>query len=99
MRPDKSSEPRQYTHAAGGNPHMTQTATRPALKIEPSPRWVRGFVKGVPVVDSRRVVLVYGARRLGTYFFPMADVRMDLLRPSTTPSESGEQRFTLEFDG
>src|SRR5205807_2887656 len=78
---------------------MTQTATRPALRVETSPRWVRGFVNGVPIVDSKRVVVVYGARRGGTYFFPTADVRMDLLRPSSTAAESGEQRFTLTMDG
>jgi uncharacterized protein (DUF427 family) len=77
---------------------MTQaTATRSALRVEPSPRWVRGFVNGTPIVDSKRVSIVYGARRLGTYFFPKDDVRLDLLRPSQ--SQDGEQRWTLELDG
>jgi uncharacterized protein (DUF427 family) len=74
---------------------MIQTAPRAALRVEACPRWVRGFVNGVPVVDSKRVIVVYGARRLATYFFPIADVRMDVLRPAETQSPPGEQRFTL----
>jgi uncharacterized protein (DUF427 family) len=78
---------------------MTHTAPRPALRVEASPRWVRGFVKGVPIVGSKRVVVVYGVRRLATYFFPTADVRMDMLRPAETQSAPGEQRYTLQMDG
>jgi uncharacterized protein (DUF427 family) len=69
------------------------------VRVEPSPRWVRGFVNGVPIVNSKRVLVVYGARRLATYFFPTDDVRMDLLRPVETQSTPGEQRLTLELNG
>ena len=78
---------------------MTQTATRPAVRVEASPRWVRGFFNGEPIVDSKRVIVVYGARRLATYFFPTDDVRMDLLRPAETQSTPGERRLTLELNG
>jgi len=78
---------------------VTQTATRPAVRVEASPRWVRGFVNGEPIVDSKRVIVVYGARRLATYFFPTDDVRMDLLRPAETQSTPGERRLTLELNG
>jgi uncharacterized protein (DUF427 family) len=78
---------------------MTQTATRPVLRVEASPRWVRGFVNSVPIVDSKHVIVVYGARRLGTYFFPTADVRMDVLRPAAGQGPAGEQRYSLELDG
>src|SRR5262249_10235121 len=77
--------------------NMTQTLARPSLRVEPSPRWVRGYVDGKPIVDSKRVVVVYGARRLATYFFRAQDVRMDLLRPSTI--QDGEQRWTLDAGG
>jgi len=50
--------------------------------IEPSPRWVRTYLGGVAVADSRRVLLVFEPQRLPVYWFPAADVRMDLLRPS-----------------
>ena len=100
MPPGKSCEPPQCMDDAGGKKLlMTQTATRPALRVEASPRWVRGLVNGVPIVDSKRVVLVYGARRLATYFFPIADVRMDMLQPAETQVQPGEQRFTLTMGG
>jgi len=60
---------------------------------------VRGFVNGVPIVNSKRVIVVYGARRLATYFFPSADVRMDVLHTAETQSAPGERRYTLEMDG
>ena len=50
------------------------------VRIEPSARWVRAFVDAKPIADSKRVLLVYEARRLPLYYFPKADVRMDLLR-------------------
>jgi uncharacterized protein (DUF427 family) len=77
---------------------MTQVATRPTLRVEPSGRWVRGYIGNTAVIDSKHVVVVYGARRLATYFFPTADVRMDLLSASFV-NENGEQRWTLSVDG
>jgi uncharacterized protein (DUF427 family) len=76
---------------------MAQTATRPALRVEPSGRWVRGLVDGTPIVDSKRVVTVYGLRRTVIYFFPAQDVRTDLLRPAQ--QADGEQRWSLELNG
>ena len=57
------------------------------LHIEPSPRWIRGFVDGVPVVDSKNAILVRStAPRRGrpTYYFPTDEVRTDLLERSAT---------------
>jgi uncharacterized protein (DUF427 family) len=58
--------------------------------IERSPRRVRAFFGGVAVADSDRVLLVFEPRRIPVYWFPEADVRMDLLRPVTRPELSGE---------
>jgi uncharacterized protein (DUF427 family) len=75
---------------------MTQTVEAPrALRVETSPRWVRGYVKGQPIVDSKRVHVVYGERRLALYYFPRADVRMDLLHASRT--DNGVQYWTLRL--
>jgi uncharacterized protein (DUF427 family) len=77
---------------------MTQTVQAPrTLRVETSPRWVRGFLrlKGQPVVDSKAVKVVYGERRGLLYYFPRADVRMDLLQPSH--SEDGVQHWTLRL--
>ncbi len=76
---------------------MTQLAARPTLRIESSGRWVRGYIGNTPVIDSKHVKVVYGARRLATYFFPTSDVRMDLLTPSKL--EDDQQRWTLSLDG
>jgi len=53
---------------------------------------VRGFIGNTAVIDSTHVKVVYGARRLATYFFPTSDVQMDLLTKSST-SDNGEQRW------
>jgi uncharacterized protein (DUF427 family) len=74
------------------------------LRIEPSPRWVRAFFGGQPIADSKHVLLVLEPRRLPVYFFPMRDVRMDLLRQSDYSASSGgtnssRMRWTLESVG
>jgi uncharacterized protein (DUF427 family) len=75
---------------------MTQTVQAPrALRVETSPRWVRGFLQGQPVVDSKGVKVVYGERRGLLYYFPRRDVRMDLLQRSH--SEDGVQYWTLRL--
>ena len=100
MPPNKSCERPQCMRDPGGHtPPVTQTAIRPAVRVEPSPRWVRGFVNSAPIVDSKRVIVVHGARRLATYFFPTDDVRMDVLRPAATQSTPGEQRYSLQLNG
>jgi uncharacterized protein (DUF427 family) len=77
---------------------MTQLAARPALRVESTGRWVRGYIGSTAVVDSKHVIVVYGARRTATYFFPASDVRKDLLSPSTV-GDNGDQRWTLSLDG
>ncbi len=56
--------------------------------VVPSPRWVRVKFGGEFVADSKRALLLrqYGPGRLPTYYFPQADVRMDLLEPTETPT-------------
>ena len=50
------------------------------LRIEPSPRWVRAYVDGVAVADSKDVLTA--TIGLPIYYFPLRDVRLDLLEPS-----------------
>jgi uncharacterized protein (DUF427 family) len=68
------------------------------VAIEPSPRWVRAYVGGVAVADSKRVLLAFEPRRLAVYWFPVSDVRTDLLRPTRQgdPPASGTVRWTLQ---
>ncbi len=49
------------------------------VHIEYSPRRVRAFFDNQVIADSQRVLLVYETRRPPMYWFPTADVRMDLL--------------------
>lgn len=49
------------------------------IHIELSPRRVRTYFGGQLVADSERVLLVYESRRPPAYWFPLADVRTDLL--------------------
>ena len=57
------------------------------IHIEPTARWIRGVFSGVTVIDSKRAILLrcQGTRRgRPTYYFPVEEVRMDLLSPSGT---------------
>jgi uncharacterized protein (DUF427 family) len=49
------------------------------VQIVPSPKRVRVMFGGEAIADSKRVVLLREARSLPIYYFPPADVRMDLL--------------------
>jgi uncharacterized protein (DUF427 family) len=69
----------------------TATATRapgfetnPDYRItfEPSPRRVRVQFNGAFIADSTNAHLLFETRHLPVYYFPRADVRMDLLRPT-----------------
>jgi uncharacterized protein (DUF427 family) len=72
---------------------VAQSPSKPTLRIDSSPRWIRGFVSGKPIVDSKHAVLVYGERRLAQYYFPRRDVRLDQLQEGR--SEGGVQFYNL----
>jgi uncharacterized protein (DUF427 family) len=58
--------------------------TNPDYKVflEPSPRRVRVQFNGAWIADSTNAQLLYETRHLPVYYFPRADVRMDLLAPT-----------------
>jgi uncharacterized protein (DUF427 family) len=66
----------------------------PTPSVLPSPRWVRVRFGGEVVADSRRVLLLrqYGPEGLPTYYFPRADVRMDLLERATAADDGASTR-------
>jgi uncharacterized protein (DUF427 family) len=64
--------------------------------IEPSPRRVRAFFGGRLVADSKRPLLVWEPRRLVDYWFPVEDVRMDLLSPARPGEETATARWHLK---
>jgi uncharacterized protein (DUF427 family) len=72
------------------------------VRIERTARRVRAFFAGEPIADSKRVLLAFEPRRLPVYYFPVQDVRMDLLRP-TAHSEAAPEgpiaRWSIESHG
>lgn len=69
------------------------------MRVEPGARRIRAFVHGVAVADTVRPVLVWEHPRYPAYYFPVADVRADLLVPSATvtrsPSRGDARHFTV----
>ena len=53
------------------------------VRIEPTGRRVRVRVAGTTVADSTRVLVLLEPRHLPVYYFPIDDVRGDLLEPSS----------------
>ena len=47
--------------------------------IEPTPKRIRGTFDGQTLVDSTNAVIMYETRHQPVYYFPITDVRMDLL--------------------
>jgi uncharacterized protein (DUF427 family) len=62
--------------------------TRGPVRVETGAKRVRPFVDGVAVADTVRPLLVWENRHYPAYYFPIDDVRMDLLAPSGTTSHS-----------
>lgn len=89
------AEPLEHLELVAGiaQPRLVQ-----GVSIEPSPRWVRAYLGGVAVADSKRALLAFEPRRLPVYWFPVGDVRMDLLRPTRQgdPPPWGTVRWTLQ---
>ena len=73
------------------------------VETEPSPRRVRAVFAGTVVADSTRVLLLRERRHVGVYYFPMDDVRMDLLVRSDTrthcPYKGDASHWSIEVDG
>ena len=62
---------------------------RPAgdgILFEPTHRRVRVLLGGITVADSRAVMLMLENKRLAIYYFPVKDVRAELLVPTTYTS-------------
>ncbi len=47
--------------------------------LEPTPKRIRVTFGGETIADSKSAVIMYETRHQPIYYFPMADVRMDLL--------------------
>ena len=82
-------------HKRGRGPHLppldqiTQYDFEPGYVVftMPSPKRLRVQVGGEMVADSLRALLLYESDHLPAYYFPLADIRMDLLKPSTLTTD------------
>ena len=81
--------------AAGGGEYR--------IHVEPCAGRVRAEFNGVSVADSRRALVVHETRMPPAYYFPAADVRMDLLRRTELhthcPFKGNASYWTLEAGG
>ena len=71
------------------------------IHVELSPRRVRAFFDNQLLVDSQRALLVFETKRPPVYWFPAADVRMDLLarKEPVAGAASGTERWRSNTGG
>lgn len=88
-----------FTRSPAGQFNFTLALPERALYFEDSPWRVRLVLNGHIVVDSRRVKLLHETGRTPVYYFPEADVRQELLRPSgpgnRSPQKGVEARWSV----
>jgi uncharacterized protein (DUF427 family) len=73
------------------------------IRVEQGAKRVRAYLAGEVVADSIRPRLVWEVPYYPTYYFPVQDVRTDLLVPTATvahsPSRGDAQHFTIKAGG
>ena len=75
-----------FGNAPGGTFNFKREGANKTLYFEDSPRSVRGVFAGQTIVASRRVKMLHETERIPVWYFPMEDVRMDLLEASSHSS-------------
>jgi uncharacterized protein (DUF427 family) len=73
------------------------------VRVEPIAKRVRAFVGGVAIADSCRVMMMFETARLGVYYFPIEDVRTDLLVATSavvkSPAKGDATYYSITVDG
>jgi len=82
----------------------TETSiTSRGIRIEQGAKRVRAYLGGEVVADTTRPLLVWEVPYYPTYYFPAADVRLELLHAdgatSHSPSRGDGQTFTVRTSG
>jgi uncharacterized protein (DUF427 family) len=81
----------------------TRTTSRGRVRIEAGAKRVRAFLGGEAVADTTTPVLVWEAPYYPTYYFPLGDVRRELLVPEDdvvhSPSRGDARTFTVRAGG
>lgn len=70
---------------------MTSTNVPRRSEVIRSPKWVRVFLGGEVIADSRSALLLRGQGRIAVYYFPAADVRVEKLEAAPPGSEVAGQ--------
>ena len=68
---------------------MNVTAAQGALTLEPVRSRVRAVVDGVTIADSQQVINLLERSYRPVFYFPLSDVRRDLLMPTAHTSVCG----------
>jgi len=80
----------------------TETETRVRLRIEDGDKRVRVYLGGEVIADSSDVKLVWEKRFYPVYYFPLQDVRTELLSPSgeskRSPSRGEAELYNVKGD-
>ncbi len=70
------------------------------IRLYPTAKRVRAFIGDIAIADSTRVQLMLESGRLPVYYFPVEDVRMDLLvagtRRHSSPSKGQATYLTID---
>lgn len=78
----------------------TNQETRGRIRIERSSKRVRAYLGGEAIADTARPVLVWEVPYYPAYYFPLADVRTELLEPDGgvvhSPSRGDARTFTVK---
>ena len=73
------------------------------VRTEPIAKRVRAFVGGVAIADSCRVMMMFETARLPVYYFPIEDVRTDLLVATskivTSVAKGDATYYSIAADG
>jgi uncharacterized protein (DUF427 family) len=84
---------------------MTTSAgkTRGRVRVEQGAKRIRAYVGGVAVADTVRPVLVWEGPHYPVYYFPLDDVRTDLLHAEDgvfhSPSRGDAETYSLDAGG
>ena len=84
---------------------MTTSAgkTRGRVRVEQGAKRIRAYLGGVPVADTIRPWLVWEWPHYPAYYFPLEDVRTDLLHPEEgvfhSPSRGDARKYTVRVEG
>src|SRR5689334_11219316 len=86
------------------SPQAAETSrTRGRVRVEHGTKRVRAYLGGEVVADTTRPVLVWEVPYYPAYYFPLADVRGELLEPDGgtvhSPSRGDASTFTVKAGG